>query len=155
MIQRIQTVYLFLVVVFTLLFLFLPIGALDIAGTIHQIKTWGIFPQPETDSLDYNGLLGTVSLISAIVVILLSVFTTLQYKNRQKQIKLGKLNILLNVLLVVAVFFYLDSIRAGFEQVFSFGIGVLFPLLSMILILMANRAIKKDEDLVRSADRLR
>lgn len=155
MLQRIQSFYLFLVVVFTLLFIFLPLATLEVGSTLYKVKPWGISPGAGAEGWEYNGLLGIVSLISAFVVIVASVFTTFQYKNRPFQIKLGKLNILINVMLVVSVLFYLDSIRNLVQSGFSFGVGVIFPLLSMLLILMANRAIKKDEELVRSADRLR
>ena len=38
---------------------------------------------------------------------------------------------------------------------YSLGIGLFLPLLSLILVVMANRSILKDEKLVRSSDRLR
>jgi len=155
MLQRIQTVYLFLVLVFTLLFLFFPLGSLEVGATLFVIKTWGVSPESEQILGDYNKLLGMLSLILAFIVMILTVYITLQYKNRLLQIKLGKINILVHMILIVAAFFYLDSIKQGLEDFFSYGVAIIFPLLSMILILMANRAIKRDEELVRSADRLR
>ncbi|MBW6477923.1 MAG: DUF4293 domain-containing protein [Bacteroidales bacterium] len=155
MLQRIQTVYLFLVLVFTLLFLFFPLGALDMGATSYVIKTWSVSPKSEQILGDYNNLLGILSLILAFVVMILTVYITLQYKNRLLQIKLGKVNILMHMVMIVSAFFYIDSIKKGMEDFFSYGVAIIFPLLSMILILMANRAIRKDEDLVRSADRLR
>jgi len=155
MIQRIQTVYLFLVLVFTLLFLFFPLGSLEIGATSYVIKTWGVSPVSEQILGDYNKVLGVISMILAFVVMILTVYITLQYKNRLLQIKLGKINILIHMVMVVTAFFYIDSIKKGLEEFFSYGVSIIFPLLSMILILMANRAIKRDEELVRSADRLR
>ncbi|MEM8927237.1 MAG: DUF4293 family protein, partial [Bacteroidota bacterium] len=35
------------------------------------------------------------------------------------------------------------------------GIGMLIPVFSIVFLVLANRAIKKDEDLVKSVDRLR
>ncbi|MEM8763780.1 MAG: DUF4293 family protein, partial [Bacteroidota bacterium] len=35
------------------------------------------------------------------------------------------------------------------------GIGMLIPVFSIVFLALANRAIKKDEDLVKSVDRLR
>jgi hypothetical protein len=35
------------------------------------------------------------------------------------------------------------------------GIGMLLPIISIVFIALANKAIKKDEDLVKSVDRLR
>ncbi len=155
MLQRIQSVYLFLVLVFTLLFLFFPLGSLEIGSDTYIIKTWGLSPDPEQVMGSYNHFLGLISLVLAFIVLILTVYTTYQFKNRLLQIKLGKINILLHMLMVVSAFFFVDSIKKGLEVFFSYGIAIIFPLLSMILILMANRAIRKDEELVRSADRLR
>ena len=155
MIQRIQTVYLFLVLIFTLLFLFFPLGSLEMGATSYVIKTWGVSPESEQILGEYNNLLGMISLVLAFVIMILTVNITLQFKNRLLQIRLGKINILIHMVMVVSAFFFLDSVKKGLEDFFSYGVAILFPLLSMILILMANRAIKKDEELVRSADRLR
>ena len=35
------------------------------------------------------------------------------------------------------------------------GIGMFIPILVILLVVLANKAIKKDEDLVKSVDRLR
>ncbi|MEP3383632.1 MAG: DUF4293 family protein, partial [Flavobacteriaceae bacterium] len=35
------------------------------------------------------------------------------------------------------------------------GIGMLIPVFSIVFLVLSNRAIKKDEDLVKSVDRLR
>jgi ABC-type polysaccharide transport system permease subunit len=35
------------------------------------------------------------------------------------------------------------------------GIGMFVPVLAIVLLVLANKAIKKDEDLVKSVDRLR
>lgn len=155
MIQRIQSLYLFLVLIFTLLFLFFPLGSLEIGSDIFIIKTWGISPDSEDVIGEYSNLPGLVSLVLAFVVMLLTLFTIFRFKNRLLQIKLGKINILIHMLMVVSAFFFVDSVKKGLEDFFSYGIAIIFPLLSMIMILMANRAIRKDEQLVRSADRLR
>ncbi len=152
MLQRIQTVYLSFVFVFTLLFLLFPLGTIHMADEIIVIKTWGLSSDM---GFEYNAILGYLALIVSFLIMILTVYTVFKFKNRLLQIKLGKINIFLHVILVVGYFFFLDSIKKGYENSFSYGIAVLFPLLSMILILMANRSVKKDEELVRSADRIR
>jgi len=155
MIQRIQTVYLFLVLVLTLLFMYFPVGSLQPGDTKFMIKIWEINPTGYQEYGIPKGYFGYTGLIIAIAIMALSIYTTLQFKRRLHQIKLGKTNILLNVMLVVLTFFYLDDLKTGFEQYFSYQAGVIFPLLSMVFILMANRAIRKDEDRVGAASRLR
>jgi hypothetical protein len=40
-------------------------------------------------------------------------------------------------------------------QISEKGIGIFLPICVIVLLVMANKAIKKDEDLVKSVDRLR
>ncbi len=155
MIQRIQTVYLFLGFIFAILFLALPLGKIDINGIVYVVKSWSIVSADGTEKLDYSSILGVVAMVLPFIIMILCVYTTFLYKNRLLQIKLGKINIFLHVILVVSTFFYLDGIKSEFSGVLTYGVAVVFPLLAMIFILLAGRAIRKDEELVRSADRLR
>jgi hypothetical protein len=155
MLQRIQTVYLFLVFIFALIFLFLPKGTIDVNGVFFAIKSWRIISSDGTQTLEYAGFFRIMVVSIPFLIMILSLITTFRYKQRLLQIRLGKLNLLLHVLLVVVTFFYLDSIRIAFNAHLSYNAGIVFPLISMILVIMANRAIKRDEELVRSADRLR
>ncbi|TVQ86877.1 MAG: DUF4293 family protein [Bacteroidetes bacterium] len=155
MLQRIQSVYLFLVFIFALLFLILPVATLNIGDDTHVIRLWGVSQETAELLFEYNRVLGILSILLAFIVMILAIFTTFQYKKRLYQIRLGKLNILLHIMMVVSTFFYLDVLKKGWEDFFSYGAAIIFPLLSMVLILMANRAIRRDEQLIRSADRLR
>jgi hypothetical protein len=155
MIQRIQTVYLFLVFLFALIFLFLPLGTIDIGGVLFDIKSWRIVSANGSEILEHAGFFRIIVVSVPFLVMILSLITTFQYKQRLLQIRLGKLNLLLHVLLVVVTFFYLDSIRIAFNANLTYAAGIIFPLISMILVVLANRAIRRDENLVRAADRLR
>jgi hypothetical protein len=155
MIQRIQTIYLFLVFIFAIVFLFLPLGTLYTGAMAFDINAWKIESADDTQILEYSGYLRIMVLVVPFLIMILSLITTFMYKQRLLQIKLGKLNTLLHVLLIVVTFFYLDDIRIAYSGDLSYGIGIIFPLISMILIIIANRAIRRDENLVRSADRLR
>lgn len=155
MLQRIQSVYLFLVFVFALLFLLFPVASLNIGDDTHVIRLWGVSQETMKLLFEYNRILGLLSILLAFVIMILTIYTTFQYKKRLFQIKMGKLNILIHIMMVVSTFFYLDILKKGWEDFFSYGAAIVFPLLSMVLILMANRAIRRDEQLIRSADRLR
>ena len=66
---------------------------------------------------------------------------------------MNRLNIILNFILL-AVFMY-GSLNSPGEDVSSEkGVGIL-PIISIVLLVLANKAIKKDEDLIKSVDRLR
>ena len=136
MLQRIQTVYLLMAVIIS-------------SGLIFVFNLWTtkdgitIFAK---DELLYLGLFLGSALLS-----LISIF---MFKNRKSQFILGRLNIILNFILL-GLFVYQSLSLSGETKVSEKGIGILLPVFSIVFLALANKAIKKDEDLVKSVDRLR
>lgn len=136
MIQRIQTLYLFL-------------SAIIMGGLSFLFYLWINTDGTKIYALDNYLYLG-LFLGSA----LLSLVTIFSYKNRKFQFVLGRLNIILNFILL-GVFVYQSLNLSGETNVSEKGIGMLLPIFSIVCLALANKAIKKDEDLVKSVDRLR
>ncbi|WP_299257807.1 DUF4293 domain-containing protein [uncultured Aquimarina sp.] len=136
MIQRIQSVYLFLVVV--------------LSGGISTMLPYGLNQDGEA-LLSQNNFLVLGMFTGSAVLALVSIFL---FKNRQLQFVLGRINILLNFILL-GVFVYWSLTLSGETLVSEKGIGMLIPVISIVLLVVANKAIKKDENLVKSVDRLR
>tara|TARA_B110000305_G_scaffold13497_1_gene12699 strand:+ start:1073 stop:1483 length:411 start_codon:yes stop_codon:yes gene_type:complete len=136
MLQRIQTVYLL-------------ISALIIGG----LYLW--FPIIKSESgfiiISNNEPMVLGLIFGSILLTLLSI---LNFKKRQLQFVINRLSIILNFLLL-GVFVYRSLTLSGETLVSEKGIGVLLPIISIVFLVMANKAIKKDEDLVKSVDRLR
>jgi len=136
MIQRIQTVYLLL-------------AAGVSSGLIFTLHLWTTSSDVKVfayDELLYLGLfLGSA---------LLSIISIFSFKNRKFQFVLGRLNIILNFILL-GIFVYLLLMPPGESDISEKGVGIFIPILSIVLLVLANKAIKKDEDLVKSVDRLR
>ena len=65
-----------------------------------------------------------------------------------------KVAIVLNILLIGYLAYRLSTLPGGFSDSEK-GIGLFAPFTSIILLLLANRFIKKDEALVKSIDRFR
>ena len=84
----------------------------------------------------------------------LTIISILSFKKRQLQFVLNRLSIILNFVLL-GVFVYRALNISGEILVSEKGIGVLIPIISIVFLVLANKAIKKDEDLVKSVDRLR
>ena len=136
MLQRIQTVYLFL-------------AALSSGGLIFVFQLWeNSAGEPVYAQDDYSVLIPF--LISALI----SLVTIFLFKNRKLQFVLGRLNILLNLILL-GLFVYWSLMVPGESNISEKGIGMLIPFISIVFLVLANKAIKKDEDLVKSVDRLR
>tara|TARA_B110000003_G_scaffold273772_1_gene312195 strand:- start:124 stop:534 length:411 start_codon:yes stop_codon:yes gene_type:complete len=136
MLQRIQTVYLVI--------------SASIMGALY---IW--FPSiiSEKDliliSKDEPVILGLI--FGSILIAFFSIFS---YKKRKSQFVINRLNIILNFFLL-GVFVYRSLTLSGETLVSEKGIGVFLPIISIVFLVMANKAIKKDEDLVKSVDRLR
>lgn len=86
--------------------------------------------------------------------VLLTVVSIFNYKKRQQQFVLNRLSIIFNFGLL-GVFVYRSLSLPGETLLSMKGVGVLLPAISIVFLALANRAIKRDEDLVKSVDRLR
>lgn len=143
MIQRIQSIYLLL-------------ASLVSGGLIFVFNLWNTVKEK----------IFIVDLFSSDIVILnaipfmfitsslLSIGAIFLFKKRKLQFVLGRIIILINLFLL-GLLIYLSLNLSGETLVSEKGIGMFLPILAILLIVFANKAIKKDEDLVKSVDRLR
>ena len=84
---------------------------------------------------------------------LVSLFSIFRYKNRQQQVVSGRINVILNfVLFGLILYHYFGSMDTEASKL---AFGSFVPILTVVFITLANRAIMRDEALVRAADRLR
>ena len=94
------------------------------------------------------------------VIALVALF---MYRNRVRQMRVVAIAFLLNIVYVFLLFFWaVDSYGKIFRQALegsdmavSWFVGAYAPLVSLVLLVLAHRGIKKDEAKVRAADRLR
>jgi hypothetical protein len=156
MIQRIQSVFLLLLALAMLSVLALPLWH-KVDGLTHQELTLTAFGfEAKGLALPAVGpvwLIGVLTLASAAV----AAFEIFQFRSRGKQLLLGSVNLLLIVATLGAMFYFSNK---G-EQLLNlklegqFLMGFYLPTLALLLNLLANRFIRRDEQLVRSMDRLR
>ena len=137
MIQRIQTLYLALVVIIS--------GVLPFVFPLWQNETGSerVFFMDNLTSVTLFGLSFTLAIVAI-----------LNYKKRQNQFVINRLNILLNLILL-GLFVYRSLTLSGEAIASEKGIGIFLPIAAVVCLVLANRAIKKDEELVKSVDRLR
>lgn len=135
MIQRIQTLYMVLAVAASLLGGFgFPLWYAENTAFYADDRFWL-----------------QLSFVAAGLLPLVAIF---KYKTRQTQFVLNRLGLLANLFLV-GFFVYRSLTISGETEVSEKGIGLLMPVVSIVFLVLANKAIKKDEALVKSADRLR
>lgn len=137
MIQRIQTIYLFI--------------AFIITGVLPFIfPLWTL-----TDGKSYFFMQNQFYAILFGLSTTLSILSILSYKKRQTQFVLGRLNIILNLILLGLFLYHSLNLSGETPVVSEKGIGMFLPIIAIVALVLANKAIKKDEDLVKSVDRLR
>ncbi|HPF12120.1 MAG TPA: DUF4293 domain-containing protein [Flavobacteriaceae bacterium] len=136
MLQRIQTLYMIISI--------LLLGALYLWFPVLEDETKKLVIQRNEPLV--AGLLIGSSVLTFIAI--------LNFKKRQQQFVLNRLSIILNFVLL-GVFVYRSLSISGGTLVSEKGIGVLLPIISVVFLVLANKAIKRDEDLVKSVDRLR
>ncbi len=160
MIQRIQTLYLLLVVgCMILLAFFAPIQFLTPeTADVQQRYEIGFFHIKNiTDSTAIQNVSSVASLaILEIAIAAIALVTIFLFKKRPLQAKLCIFNIvlLLGYYLVLGVYIFFACKQLGVEWYIN-KIWAALPLVGIILTVMALRGIAKDEALVRAADRLR
>lgn len=150
MIQRIQSVYLFLAALAVAVMFFFPIASFYGDNIYFNLKLGGI-------SDDTFVSINTIPLIvMALVLILMPVISIFLYKNRLLQIRITRFGILLDLSFIIVLYFgYIDTVVKKANVTEEYGTGVYFPLIALVMMILANRAIKADEKKVRAADRLR
>ena len=89
-----------------------------------------------------------------LVSFLLSIISVFFYKKRLTQIKLIKINILLNIFLLGVELYDALFSSGGYEK-YNIVYSIIPSVSIIVLLLLANRAINRDEQLVKSIDRLR
>ena len=152
MIQRVQTIFLFAVV--------LCLGAYLIFGTWQSLgdsapqRLFAFYFLKLVDGEEVKTFMPFVIsgafALAAIVVALIEIFS---YKNRILQMKLGLANTLLIFVSVGAEFYFIYQLEKSVSG--SIDFGIFFPVSAIIFNRFAGRSIKKDEDLIRSVDRIR
>jgi glucan phosphoethanolaminetransferase (alkaline phosphatase superfamily) len=136
MIQRIQTLYLFLT--------FIVVGVLPY-----------IFPLWTDNGKDYFFMQNQIYVILLGLSTAITVYSIITFKKRQTQFVVNRLNIVLNLILLGLFVYHSLNLSGETATVSEKGIGMFLPILAIVLLVLANKAIKKDEDLVKSVDRLR
>ena len=146
MIQRVQSVYLFLIACIMLAMLFFPVA--------------NITPISGNDSLATAGFHLLTYILWGLIIgtAILALVAIFKYKHRPAQIKMC-FGIIGLIILIYGLYLYLyiDFVSQGPNMIASIisSIAIVFPLLALILDIMAIYRIKKDEKLVKSLDRLR
>lgn len=144
MLQRIQTLYLF-------------IAAIISGGMIFFTPLWKNVGGNEFYILDLlkemDWKLISIS-IAFFLSAILSIISIILFKNRKQQIKINRFNLVVNLYLLGIIVYHVLTL-SGENQISEKGIGLFLPVLVIVFLVLASKTIQKDEELVKSVDRLR
>ncbi|OJW69359.1 MAG: hypothetical protein BGO68_02855 [Candidatus Amoebophilus sp. 36-38] len=160
MLQRIQTMFLCMIVCSIFAFLFLPIWNKIDPNTTHGyiLYPWKLQDIHTTEHLSNTWLMPYALLGSlSIVIILIAIYAIIRFDNRMLQLKLGALNsLLLTALLGTIVYLVTKNQSALLPEISGqYRIGFLMPIIAVVSNFLANYFIRKDEKLVNSTNRIR
>jgi len=143
MIQRIQSIYLLLATVAS--------GAL-----IFVFNLWNNFKEVvfALDLFSRDSYLLKLIPMLFLLSTIASFLSIFLFHDRKLQFVIGRLIILINLFLL-GILSYISLTLPGEVSISEKGIGMFLPILVVLFVVLANKAIRKDEDLVKSADRLR
>ncbi|MGE5419080.1 MAG: DUF4293 domain-containing protein [Chloroflexota bacterium] len=148
MIQRIQTVYLLLTTVIAVLFLS---GDIILFENGRSLMLTGYAPGGEGTQPEPILPLTVMLLINPF----LSLILIFLYKKRKLQMKLTILLIFTILLTVAMIGYFAWNLSRASSTDIVFTYKMILPLLMLIFSVLAYAGIKKDEEIVRSYDRLR
>lgn len=147
-IQRIQSVYLLIAVILMVVFAFVPALTFELAD---KTVLYGALETGRAGNLHINPLLITL----IILISLLAFIDIFLYKNLQRQMTVCFVDIIIGLAMLVAIGIqaFVVGNREGWAV--SWQWYVLLPVLSIIFLMMAHKAMSRDKKKLLDADRLR
>lgn len=155
MIQRIQTVYLLIIVILSGFVFFSPVAELinKADNLIYLVDFKGIsLIQPTGNTIESR--IWALDFVSLVVPVL-ALITIFSYRKRVKQIRLTIINMIFMICFYIFMVLYLWSSCQRLHADWHLQIVAVFPLVNLVLSYLAIGSIGKDEKLIKSLDRLR
>jgi len=148
MLQRVQSLFLFAITIIHLLLLFVPSAgwvSADGNAVLTALK------------IQYGALKGFPAIFFLVnfLVVALSVVTIFLYRNRKTQMTACRFIFIALIVHYAVVLYYITNPAPSYAFEPARSPGLIFPLVSLILTWLALRNIRKDDELIRSVDRIR
>ncbi|MFC3562289.1 DUF4293 domain-containing protein [Pedobacter jamesrossensis] len=155
MIQRIQSIWLFLAAIALILMLFLPLISKENTTTETEIHTIGLYQdvvgKPGSGQMKEQF---TPLLITNIVVAVLCFVNIFNFKRRSMQKRIAIFSIIAIIGFAFWCSIFAQKLPGGIDGA-HFDFGAYLPAVAILFCILAIFGINKDERLIRSAERLR
>jgi hypothetical protein len=156
--QRIQTVFLALVIASMVIGIFFPIWVGHSGGITHKLYPLHYSTYQDGD----NGVVSAAQYFPfAITAMLMVAAATIafmelrRFDNRILQIKLGTLNSLILMGVMISAVVLANQMTDKFPSDWDYGFGLYIPFAGVTFNWLAVRFIRRDEKLVRDSERIR
>ncbi|HNQ13183.1 MAG TPA: DUF4293 domain-containing protein [Bacteroidia bacterium] len=152
MIQRVQSIFILVAIISSVVALLFPYSVIYVPTEPNATTIISYYHRIITDINGVVEVKGNYLIVSFLCLgIFLSVFALFGYKNRNAQYRITRFTVLIYLCLILFLLF-------GYNQdatEINYKLGIYFPMLSLLLLFFASVFIRRDENLVRAADRLR
>ena len=154
MIQRIQTIWLLIGAALSAFLFKLPIVQVKGSpGNAYVLEFSGIKHMTETGEVMLQSSIAIPVML--ILILLLSVSAVFLFKNRNVQKTVSLVIFALSVCLVIVTAFHSWKLINEFKAALKFSPGIIVPPLLCIVSVLAYKGIARDDNLVKSYDRIR
>ena len=150
MIQRKQTVFLFLALLATIACLCLPVGSFEPQGMGTENQLMNLWINEANGGRNFS-----VWALFAILLVTcpINTFAIFDYHNRKRQARFCMFSMLMIIGWYIVYGMFSQVLMPGFTL--HVGFAACLPLIAFILLWLARHSILADEALVRAADRIR
>jgi len=150
MIQRKQTVFLFLALLATIACLCLPVGSFEPQGMGTENQLMNLWINEANGGRNFS-----VWALFAILLVTcpINTFAIFDYHNRKRQARFCMFSMLMIIGWYIVYGMFSQVLMPGFTFHVEFAASL--PLIAFILLWLARHSILADEALVRAADRIR
>ena len=139
------------------MFLF-PFATFELSSNVHyELNAMGFFNHENVAVVDGDPIVPFHIIVPLLTAILL--ISMFMFNKRKRQMAVARSSYFISMLIIAGAYLSINAFKAhlGLAKDVMIGYDVSFylPFAVLAFTFLANRSIKKDEDLVRSLDRLR
>ena len=147
-IQRIQSVYLLIAVILMVVFAFFPALTFELGG---REFVYGALESGKVGVTHIDPLM----LMLVVLISLLAFIDIFLYKNLQRQMTVCIVDIIIGLSMLVAICIQAFVVNGKEGVALQWQLYLALPILSIIFLMLAHKAMSRDKKMLRDADRLR
>ena len=152
--QRVQTIFLALVIISMIVGIFFPIWVGVEGEVTYKLYPlhYSVYGESAPVPVYFPYSITAILMIAAATIAIMEIR---RYDNRILQIKLGTLNSLVLMGVMISVMWLANTMINAHPTTWTYGYGLYIPFVGVTCNWLAVRFIRRDEKLVRDSERIR